>query len=121
AEIDRINIRQASLLVMRRAISGLPRRPCVALIDGDDPPSLACATHAIIGGDARSLSIAAASIVAKVFRDALMRRLEASHPGYGFASHKGYSTKTHLDALARLGPSPVHRLSFAPVRLAAGA
>ncbi len=120
AEIDRINIRQASLLAMRRAISALPRRPCIALIDGDDPPPLACATQAIIGGDARSLSIAAASIVAKVFRDGLMRRLEGSHPGYGFAAHKGYSTKTHLAALARLGPSPVHRLSFTPVRLAAG-
>jgi ribonuclease HII len=120
AEIDRINIRQASLLVMRRAISALPRRPCVALIDGDDPPALSCATHTIIGGDARSLSIAAASIVAKVFRDGLMRRLEGCHPGYGFAAHKGYSTKTHLAALARLGPSPVHRLSFTPVRLAAG-
>jgi ribonuclease HII len=120
AEIDRINIRQASLLAMRRAISALPRRPCVALIDGDDPPSLSCATQAIIGGDARSLSIAAASIVAKVFRDGLMSRLEGPHPGYGFASHKGYSTKTHLAALARLGPSPVHRLSFTPVRLAAG-
>ncbi|MBV8767277.1 MAG: ribonuclease HII [Hyphomicrobiales bacterium] len=121
AEIDRINIRQASLLAMRRAISGLPRRPCVALVDGDDPPSLSCVTQAIVGGDARSLSIAAASIIAKVFRDALMRRLEASHPGYGFASHKGYSTKVHLDALTRLGPSPVHRMSFAPVRLAVGA
>jgi ribonuclease HII len=120
AEIDRINIRQAGLLAMRRAVSALPRRPCVALIDGDDPPALSCATHAIIGGDARSLSIAAASIVAKVFRDGLMRRLEASLPGYGFAAHKGYSTKTHLEALARLGPSPVHRMSFAPVRLAAG-
>jgi ribonuclease HII len=120
AEIDRINIRQASLLAMRRAISALPRRPCVALIDGDDPPVLSCATHAIIGGDARSLSIAAASIVAKVFRDGLMRRLEGCHPGYGFAAHKGYSTKTHLAALAHLGPSPVHRLSFTPVRLAAG-
>jgi ribonuclease HII len=121
AEIDRINIRQASLLAMRRAIFGLPRRPCVALVDGNDLPVLSCVARAIIGGDALSLSIAAASIVAKVFRDGLMRRLEASHPGYGFAAHKGYSTKTHLDALARLGPSPVHRLSFTPVRLAAGA
>jgi ribonuclease HII len=119
AEIDRINIRQATLLAMRRAISGLPRLPCVALIDGNDLPALSCVARAIIGGDALSLSIAAASIVAKVFRDGLMRRLEMSHPGYGFAAHKGYSTKTHLAALARLGPSPAHRLSFAPVRLAA--
>jgi ribonuclease HII len=120
SEIDRIDIRQATLLAMRRAIAGLPRRPCVALIDGNDPPKLACATRAIIGGDALSLSIAAASIVAKVFRDGLMRRLEAVHPGYGFAAHKGYSTKLHLDALARLGPSAAHRMSFAPVRRALG-
>jgi ribonuclease HII len=120
AEIDRINIRQAGLLAMRRAISGLPRRPCVALIDGNDLPELSCAARAIIGGDALSLSIAAASVVAKVFRDGLMRRLEERHPGYGFAAHKGYSTKTHLAALARLGPSPAHRLSFMPVRLASG-
>jgi ribonuclease HII len=116
SDIDRIDIRQATLLAMRRAISGLPRRPCVALIDGNDPPSLACAARAIIGGDALSLSIAAASIVAKVFRDGLMRRLEAIYPGYGFASHKGYSTKEHLEALARLGPSAAHRMTFAPVR-----
>jgi ribonuclease HII len=119
SEIDRIDIRQATLLAMRRAIAGLPRRPCVALIDGNDPPELACETQAIIGGDALSLSIAAASIVAKVFRDGLMRRLEDVHPGYGFAAHKGYSTKLHLEALARLGPSAAHRMSFAPVRRAA--
>ena len=120
SEIDRIDIRQASLLAMRRAIAGLPRRPCVALIDGNDPPQLACEARAIIGGDALSLSIAAASIVAKVFRDSLMCRLEAVHPGYGFAAHKGYATKLHLDALARLGPSAAHRRSFAPVRRALG-
>ncbi|SDR60819.1 RNase HII [Rhizobiales bacterium GAS191] len=117
AEIDRINIRQATLLAMRRAVAALPRRPCVALIDGNDPPALSCATSAIIGGDGLSLSIAAASIVAKVFRDAIMRRLEAAHPGYGFSAHKGYGTKAHLAALARLGPSAAHRTSFAPVRL----
>ena len=120
SEIDRIDIRQASLLAMRRAIAGLPRRPCVALIDGNDPPQLACEARAIIGGDALSLSIAAASIVAKVFRDSMMCRLEAVHPGYGFAAHKGYATKLHLDALARLGPSAAHRRSFAPVRRALG-
>ncbi|MFI5013990.1 MAG: ribonuclease HII [Hyphomicrobiales bacterium] len=118
AEIDRIDIRQATLLAMRQAVAGLPRRPCVALIDGNDPPSLPCAVRTIIGGDALSLSIAAASIVAKVFRDGLMRRLEAVHPGYGFAAHKGYGTKTHLEALARLGPSAAHRMSFEPVRRA---
>ena len=117
AEIDRINIRQATLLAMRRAVAALPRRPCVVLIDGNDPPQLDCATSAIIGGDALSLSIAAASIVAKVFRDAMMARLEAAHPGYGFSAHKGYGTKAHLAALSRLGPSAAHRMSFAPVRL----
>ncbi len=120
SEIDRIDIRQATLLAMRRAIAGLPRRPCVALIDGNDPPQLSCDVHALIGGDALSLSIAAASIVAKVFRDGLMRRLETVHPGYGFAAHKGYGTKLHLEALARLGPSAAHRMSFAPVRRAMG-
>jgi len=116
SDIDRIDIRQATLLAMRRAVAGLPRRPCAALIDGNDPPELACETQAIIGGDALSLSIAAASIVAKVFRDGLMCRLETAHPGYGFASHKGYSTRFHLEALVRLGPSAAHRMSFAPVR-----
>jgi ribonuclease HII len=116
SEIDRIDIRQATLLAMRRAIAGLPRRPCIALIDGNDPPELDCETLAVVGGDALSLSVAAASIVAKVFRDGLMRRLESVHPGYGFANHKGYSTKLHLEALARLGPSAAHRRSFAPVR-----
>jgi ribonuclease HII len=120
SEIDRIDIRQATLLAMRRAIAGLPRRPCAALIDGNDPPQLACATRAIIGGDALSLSIAAASIVAKVFRDGLMCRLETVHPGYGFAAHKGYGTKLHLEALTRLGPSAAHRRSFAPVRRSLG-
>jgi ribonuclease HII len=116
AEIDRIDIRQASLLAMRRSVAGLPRRPCVALIDGNDPPALACAATAIIGGDALSLSIAAASIVAKVMRDRIMVRLGGEHPGYGFAGHKGYGTKAHLEALARLGPSAVHRMSFSPLK-----
>jgi ribonuclease HII len=120
SEIDRIDIRQATLLAMRRTVAGLPRAPCVALIDGNDPPELSCAARAIIGGDALSLSIAAASIVAKVFRDGLMCRLEAVHPGYGFAAHKGYGTRTHLEALARLGPSLAHRMTFAPVRRALG-
>jgi ribonuclease HII len=118
ADIDRMDIRQASLLAMRRAVAALPRQPCIALVDGNDPPSLVCTIRTVIGGDAQSLSIAAASIVAKVFRDALMRRLEHVHPGYGLAAHKGYCTKAHLEALMRLGPSPVHRMSFAPVRLA---
>jgi ribonuclease HII len=118
ADIDRMDIRQASLLAMCRAVAALPRQPCIALIDGNDPPALACATRALVGGDGLSLSIAAASIVAKVFRDGLMRRLEHIHPGYGLASHKGYATKGHVEALMRLGPSPAHRMSFKPVRFA---
>lgn len=114
-EIDRINIRQATLLAMRRTVAGLAATPCLALVDGNDCPEFTCRGKAIIGGDAASLSIAAASIVAKVARDRLMKRLGQCHPGYGFASHKGYSTPEHLAALARLGPCPAHRRSFAPV------
>jgi ribonuclease HII len=90
--------------------------PCLALIDGNHAPKLACRTEAIVDGDAKCLSIAAASIIAKVTRDRLMIALDAECPGYGFAQHKGYSTPEHFEALARLGPSPHHRRSFAPVR-----
>lgn len=114
-EIDRINIRQATLAAMRRAVAGLAATPCQALVDGNDCPELPCPARAIVAGDATCLSIAAASIVAKVARDRLMERLAVSHPGYGFESHKGYSTRQHLAALARLGPCPAHRRSFAPV------
>ena len=118
ADIDRMDISQASLLAMCRAVAALPRQPCIALIDGNDPPALACATRAVVGGDGSSLSVAASSIVATVFRYGLMRRLEHIHPGYGLASHKGYATKCHVEALMRLGPSPAHRMSFKPVRFA---
>ena len=118
-EIDRLNIRQANLAAMRRAVEGLGVRPTLALVDGNDPPALACRVEAIIGGDARHAAISAASILAKVARDAVMTALEEAHPGYGFAAHKGYSVKAHLDALQRLGPCPHHRMSFAPVRAAA--
>ncbi len=116
ATIDAINIRQASLLAMCRALAALPCRPDVALVDGNDPPGLPCAVRTIVKGDASVASIAAASIVAKVMRDRLMRRLDAQHPAYGFARNAGYSTAAHLDALAREGPCAFHRRSFAPVR-----
>ncbi len=114
-EIDRINIRQATLAAMRRAVSGLSQTPCLALVDGNDCPELCCPVRPVVGGDAVCLSIAAASIVAKVSRDRVMARLALSHSGYGFETHKGYSTPQHLAALAQLGPCPAHRRSFAPV------
>lgn len=117
ADIDRINIRQASLMAMRRALAGLALRPQYVLIDGNDlPDGLACAGEAIIGGDARAVSISAASIVAKVARDRLMTRLCQSHPAYGFSRHVGYATQEHLAAIAAHGPCPYHRMSFSPLR-----
>jgi ribonuclease HII len=116
--IDTINIRAASLLAMRRAVARLRVAPTVVLVDGcDRVPGVECDQHAVVDGDARMLSIAAASIVAKVVRDRIMRRLDAVWPGYGFAQHKGYGTPEHLAALGRLGPCPLHRQSFAPVRV----
>ena len=120
-EIDALNIRGATLVAMARAVNALSLRPHFALVDGRDvPEGLCCPARAIIGGDARSASIAAASIVAKVARDALMTRLDAVYPGYGFARHAGYPTPAHIEALARLGPTPFHRRSFSPKRLAGG-
>ena len=111
--IDRINILQATLVAMRRAVAGLAGRPDAVLIDGNMvPPGIACETRAIVGGDATCLSIAAASIVAKVVRDRLMTRCDAVFAGYGLASHKGYSTKAHQQALTALGPCRLHRRSF---------
>lgn len=115
-EIDRLNILQATLLAMRRAITALHLAPSRALIDGVHCPVVACPTHAIIGGDERVVAIAAASILAKVARDREMMELDRIYPGYGFARHKGYGTAEHLSALRSLGASPVHRVSFAPVR-----
>ena len=113
AEIDALNIRQATFAAMRRAVRALPLAPDHLLIDGRDvPPGLPCPARALVKGDSLSLSIAAASIVAKVTRDRLMVRLGASHPDYGFAIHKGYPTAAHRAALARLGPTPFHRWSF---------
>jgi len=117
-EIDEINILRATYLAMRRAFDALPERPVAALIDGSAPPELPCAIECIVDGDAHVASISAASIIAKVERDAIMAALCAQHPGYGFAKHKGYGTPEHQSALALLGPSPIHRLSFKPVRAA---
>ena len=116
-EIDRLNIYHAGLVAMRRAVTALDVTPALALIDGNRcPDALPCEARAIVGGDGKCLSIAAASIAAKVARDRLMVCAEARYPGYGFARHKGYMTAAHRDALARLGPCPIHRFSFGPVR-----
>ena len=115
-EIDHINILQASLLAMRRAVLALDPAPEHALIDGNRCPELPCPAEPVIGGDAKIAAIGAASILAKVARDREMIELDARYPGYGLARHKGYPSKVHLQALERLGPTPIHRRSFAPVR-----
>lgn len=114
-EIDRLDILRATHLAMRRALEALPEAPDAALIDGLPVPGLPCRTFAFAKGDAISLSIAAASILAKTARDREMLALDARFPAYGFGKHKGYGTKAHLEALARHGPCPHHRRSFAPV------
>ena len=114
-EIDRINILQASLLAMQRAVDALGVQPSQALIDGNRCPQLSCPAQAIIGGDGLVASIAAASILAKTHRDAGMLELHAIYPQYGFDRHMGYPTAVHLKALAEYGVSPVHRRSYAPV------
>ena len=116
AEIDAMNIHHATLLAMRRAVDGLAMSPQSVLVDGKFTPDLAMPARAIVGGDASEACIAAASIIAKVTRDRQMMELEARFPGYGFAAHKGYGTKAHLTALTRLGATPEHRRSYAPVR-----
>jgi ribonuclease HII len=115
-EIDRINILQARLLAMQRAVKGLKTYPHHALIDGNRCPKLQCTTEAIVQGDQLEPLIMAASIIAKVTRDRDMLKLDQQYPGYGFAEHKGYGTRRHLAALKELGPCPEHRFSFAPVR-----
>jgi ribonuclease HII len=112
AEIDRINILRATLVAMRRALAALPLRPDLVLVDALAIPGLDIEQRAIVKGDAQSVSIAAASIVAKVTRDARMAELDARHPGYGLARNMGYACQHHRDALRRLGPSPIHRRSF---------
>jgi ribonuclease HII len=113
--IDRINIRQASLLAMRLAVQQLALSPDFLLIDGRDTIEWNCPQQAVIHGDAISLSIAAASVLAKVHRDRLLVDFDRQFPGYGLAQHKGYCSPQHLAALARLGPTPLHRKSFHPV------
>jgi ribonuclease HII len=120
ARIDRDNIRQASLWALKRAVLALPVRPRLVLVDGIDRIDVACDCEAVVSGDALVLSIAAASIVAKVVRDRLMVQVGAAHPGYGFERHMGYSVPEHFRALAALGPTVHHRRSFAPVALAEG-
>ncbi len=116
-EIDQINILQAIMLAMTRAIAALPSVPQFALIDGNrTPKQLPCPAGAVVRGDAISLSIAAASIAAKVTRDRLMLVLAENHPEYGFERHMGYGTAAHIEAISRLGPTPAHRRSFAPIR-----
>jgi ribonuclease HII len=113
--IDRINIRQASLLAMRRAVEQLTIIPDFLLIDGRDTIDWECPQQAVVHGDGISFSIAAASVIAKVHRDRLLVELDARFPGYGLAQHKGYPCPAHLAALERLGPTPLHRKSYHPV------
>ncbi len=115
-EIDRLNIRQATFLAMRRAVEVLEPAAEFILVDGRDCPPLGCPVEPVIGGDASVPAIGAASILAKQVRDAEMVALDDRYPGYGFARHKGYGTREHIAALGRLGPCPIHRRSFRPVR-----
>lgn len=119
AEIDEWNILRATLRAMARAVAALPLVPDEVLVDGNRAPTLEVPVRTIIGGDALEPAIMAASILAKTHRDARLVALDRRYPGYGFARHKGYGTAAHMAALARLGPCPEHRRSFAPVRAAA--
>ena len=116
AEIDEINILQATFLAMRRAVEALSVAVDLALIDGNKTPGLSCAERAIVKGDAKSYSISAASIIAKISRDREMRELSARYPGYGWEHNAGYGTREHQQALAKLGVTPAHRQSYAPIR-----
>lgn len=119
-EIDRINILQASLLAMQRAVRGLDPLAEFALIDGNRCPELPCPARAVVKGDSRVAAISAASIIAKVARDREMVELDRVYPGYGLARHKGYPSRQHVEALQALGVTPIHRRSYAPVRRALG-
>jgi ribonuclease HII len=119
AEIDALNIRQATLLAMRRAVAALSVPPTAALVDGNDPPELDCPVEAIVDGDVYVPLIGAASIIAKVTRDRMMVEACARYPGYGFSRHKGYGVPEHKAALSSLGPCAIHRMSFKPVAEAA--
>jgi ribonuclease HII len=115
-EIDSINILQATLLAMQRAVEALQPSASYVLVDGNRCPELSCPSRAIVKGDSRVAAISAASIIAKVTRDREMQALDARYPGYGLAQHKGYPSKAHIEALEVLGASPVHRRSYAPVK-----
>ena len=115
-EIEEIDILQATFQAMNRALAALPRRPAAALVDGNRAPDLPCRVETVVRGDSRSLSIAAASIVAKVTRDLIMTRLAARYPGFGWERNAGYGTAEHRRALAQIGLTPHHRRSFAPIR-----
>jgi len=117
-EIDELNILHATMLAMQRAVEGLHIQPKLAMIDGNRCPRLSMPAEAVVKGDSKVPAIAAASILAKVSRDREMTAFEEIYPGYGIGGHKGYQTPVHLEALSRLGPTPIHRRSFAPVRLA---
>ena len=116
--IDAINVLEATMLAMREAVARLDPAPERVLVDGNRCPDLPCPARAVVRGDATVAAIGAASILAKVARDREMAEMDRRYPGYGFARHKGYGTRSHREALLRLGPSPIHRRSFAPVRLA---
>jgi ribonuclease HII len=116
AEIDSINILQASLLAMHRAVQGLHIQPEYVLVDGNKLPKWNYTAEAVVKGDSRVAAISAASILAKVVRDREMAEMDKLYPGYGLADHKGYPTKAHMDALDKLGITPIHRTSYAPVR-----
>lgn len=117
-EIDALNILNATMLAMHRAVNSLLLQPAVVKVDGNRAPGLRCGIETIVGGDDREASISAASVLAKVYRDALMERMDELYPGYGFAQHKGYGTRQHLAALKEKGATVLHRRSFQPVRKA---
>ncbi|OMH39171.1 ribonuclease HII [Motiliproteus sp. MSK22-1] len=116
SEIDQLNILHATMLAMQRAVEGLSVQPEFALIDGNRCPELSCPSEPVVKGDSRVAAISAASILAKVTRDREMQNFDLQYPGYGLAQHKGYPTAGHLEALRSLGPTPLHRRSFGPVR-----
>jgi len=120
SEIDELNILQATMVAMQRAVAGLAIQPDHVFIDGNRCPALAMSAEAIVKGDLRVAEISAASILAKVVRDAEMEELDQRYPDYGFAQHKGYPTKAHMEKLAQLGPTPEYRKSFKPVQRALG-
>ncbi len=114
-QIERINILQATLVAMRKALNGLCYAPGLVLVDGRQAPQAGIKTRCVVGGDALHPCISAASILAKTFRDRLMQSLDKRYPGYGFARHKGYCTRLHLESLQRLGPCTLHRMTFKPL------